>query len=282
MLVFLNNQIIKEEDAKVNISDLSYQYGYGLFETIRCEQGIPLFFEMHYKRLTHSAREIGMPFPVDFDEIRNWIKNVLSANKLISARVKIIISKRLEEKFNVLILASPNETVSSDYALLGKVLSRDPSSVSFKHKTTSRADSFVVYKEALSAGFNDSLYISEKNELIECTKANIFLVLEDKIITPDLEGGLLSGVTRTKIIELAKKEGIQIEEKKVNSLFLNKTTDVFITNAIIGLMPVSRIKLEDKEYSFSRDSKTIRLKNAYDACVQDYLKEHSNLAASYS
>ena len=110
MLVFLNGQIIKEEEAKIGVNDLSYQFGYGLFETIKCEQGMPLFFESHYKRLTHSAKELGMPFPVEQEEVKKWIKEVLSANKLTSGRVKIIISKRLEEKFNVLVDGFRRET----------------------------------------------------------------------------------------------------------------------------------------------------------------------------
>ncbi len=278
MLVFLNGQIIREEDAKISTSDLSYQFGYGLFETIRCEQEMPLFFEDHYKRLTHSAKELGMLFPVEQEEIRKWIKEVLSTNKLTQGRIKIIISKRLEDKFNVFIMASPLEKSPASYSLLSYTLSRDTKSVSFRHKTTSRADSYVAYKKALEAGFNDALYVNEKNELIECTRANIFLVMEDKIITPLLESGILSGVTRERIIEIVKKENITVEEKNVHSLYLNKAKAVFITNAIIGIMPVSRVKFEDKEYSFSIDSKIVSLKNTYDAEVQEYLRSCKSLA----
>lgn len=277
MQVFLNGQIIKEEDAKISISDLSYQFGYGLFETIRCEHGIPLFLESHYRRLTQSAREIGMPFPVDLYEIKKWIQDLLNANKLTNVRIKIIISKRAEEKFNVLILAAQLEKLPSSYSLTTKKLERDPNSISFKHKTTSRADSYLAYKEALENGFNDVLFLNEKNELIECSRANIFLVMEDKIITPLLESGILSGITRSKILEVAKNENIQVEEKNVHSLYLNKAIDVFITNAIIGLVPVSRIKIEDKEYSFLISSKTVFLKNSYDVLIQEYLRKNSSL-----
>ena len=277
MQVFLNGQIIKEEDAKIPISDLSYQFGFGLFETIKCEQNIPIFFEAHYKRLTHSAKELVMPFPVEADEIKKWIKDLLAANKLTNARVRITISKRLGDKFNVLIMALPFDKLSVSYTLLGKTLSRDANSVSFKHKTTSRADSYRAYMDAQSKGFNDALYSNEKNELIECTRANIFLVMEDKIITPLLESGILSGVTREKVIDIAKKEGIAVEEKNVHCLYLNKAIDVFITNAIVGVMPVSRIVLSDKEYTFSKSSMLVKLKNAYDTSVQEYLKKSLNL-----
>lgn len=281
MLIFLNGQIIKKEDAKISINDLSYQFGYGLFETIKCEQETPIFFEAHYKRLTHSAKELDMPFPVEQEEVRNWIKSVLSANKLTQARMKIIISKKLEDKFNVFIMASPLEKLPASYSLLSYILSRDSKSVSFRHKTTSRADSYVAYKKALGEGFNDALYVNEKNELIECTRANIFLVMEDKIITPLLENGILSGITRSKIIEIAKKENITIEEKNVHGLYLNKAKAVFITSAIIGVMPVLKIKFEDKEYNFSVDSKVIVLKNSYDAEVQDYIRKNAKLPTTF-
>ena len=280
MLVFLNGQIIKEEEAKISVTDLSYQFGYGLFETIKCEEGVPVFFELHYKRLTHSAKELGMSFPVEEVEVKKWIKEVLSANQLTQARVKIIISKRLEDKFNVLVMASPLEKSPNSYSLLSYTLSRDSKSVSFRHKTTSRADSYVAYKKALESGFNDALYVNEKNELIECTRANIFLVMEDKIITPLLESGILFGVTRSKVIEIAKREGITLEEKNVHSLYLNKAKGVFITSAIAGLMPVSRVKLEDKEYNFSIDSKLISLKNTYDGEVQEYFRSCKSLVSS--
>ena len=273
MLVFLNGQVLQEEDAKISITDLSYQFGYGLFETIRCENGIPVFFEDHYKRLTHSAKEIGMPFPVEEAEVKEWIKNVRNANALENARIKIIISKRLEDKFNVVIIPAALEKLPLSYFLISWILHRDSRSISFRHKTTSRGDSYVAYRYAQENSFNDALYLNDKNELVECTRANIFLVMEDKIITPLLESGILSGVTRTKVLELAKENNIQIEEKNVHSLYLSKAKEVFITNAIIGIMPVSRIKLEDKEYQFKTSIITANLKNTYDFAVKEYLKE---------
>ncbi len=281
MLVFLNGQILKEEDAKISISDLSYQFGYGLFETIKCEAGLPIFFEEHYKRLSHSAREIGMLFPVDMPEIKKWVINVLKANKLTSARAKIIISKRAEEKFNVLILTMPLENLPSSYKLLGKKLERDPISISFRHKTTSRADSYLAYKNAMEKGFNDVIYLNEKNELIECSRANIFLIMQDKIITPRLESGILSGVTRSKLLQIAKDVSLQVEEKNVHSLYLNKANSVFVTNAIIGLMRVSKVVIEDKEYSFSDDKVIIDLKKIYDSNVLKYINKSNNLSATF-
>lgn len=281
MLVFLNGQIIKEEDAKIGISDLSYQFGYGLFETIKCEAGMPVFFEEHYRRLSHSAREIGMPFPVDMPEIRKWVIDVLKANKLTSARTKIIISKRAEEKFNVLILTMPLENLPSSYKLLGKKLERDPISISFRHKTTSRADSYLAYKDAMEKGFNDVIYLNEKNELVECSRANIFLIMQDKIITPRLESGILSGVTRSKLLDISKDASLQVEEKNVHSLYLNKAKSVFVTNAIIGLMQVSKIVLEEKEYVFPDDKVITDLKKIYDSNILQYVSKNNNLSTTF-
>jgi branched-subunit amino acid aminotransferase/4-amino-4-deoxychorismate lyase len=271
MLVFLNGQIIREEDAKISISDLSYQFGYGLFETLRCENGMPVFFEDHYKRLAHSAKELGMTFPVELNEAKSWAEEVIKTNKLSRARIKIIISKKTDDKFNVLIIASGLDNLPVSYSLLGWTLSRDSNSVSFRHKTTSRADSYVAYKKALEDGYDDAIYLNEKNELVECTRANIFLVTGDKIITPLLESGILSGVTRSKILEIAKQKNLEIEEKIVHSLYLNRSDEVFITNAVIGIMPVSKIKLSDRELSFNSRYITDQVKKAYELLVKDYV-----------
>ena len=278
MLVFLNGQIIKEEDAKISISDLSYQFGYGIFETIRCEEGVPLFFEAHYKRLTKGAKEVGMPFPIEINEVKDWLISVLTANKINNARVKILISKRLElgaEKFNVLITPTAVMPLLETYSLLGKYIYRDPRAFSFVYKTTSRADSYIAYKEANEAGFNDALFINEKNELIECSRANIFLVLGDRIITPELTTGILSGVTRNIILDICKKENIILEEKKANTLYLNRANDVFITNAIIGIMPIAKIKLEEKEHTYSsRNQLVSNLQIIYKNFSKSYILEN--------
>jgi len=281
MFVFLNGQIVKEEDARISIDDLSYQFGYGLFETIRCEKGIPLFIEEHYKRMSHGAKELKMTFPIDIEDLKGWLKQVLSANKLLNARVKVLVSKKAEEKFNVLILVSGIEKPPSSYSLCTKTLVRDTKSASFVNKTTSRADSFISYKGANENGFNDMLYLNEKGELLECTRANIFLVLEDKLITPNLEAGILSGVTRGKVIEIAKNDGIIVEERNVHRLYLNKVLSVFVTSAMMGIMLVSKIVFEDKEYNFTSDKVIIRLKNSYDAEIQNYLKSQENIAIAH-
>ena len=104
--------------------------------------------------------------------------------------------------------------------------------------------------------------------------------MENKIITPLLESGILSGVTRAKVIEIARKSSLEIEEKHVNSLFLKTAKSVFITNAIIGIMPVAKIKLEDKEYNFPMSSQITNLKNTYENVVQDYFRKSISLVSN--
>jgi len=278
MLVFLNGQIIREEDAKISINDLSYQFGYGLFETIRCEEGTPVFLESHYKRISIGAKELGMIFPISLTDLSTWIKQTLNVNSFTCARIKVIVSKRTEEKFNVLIIASPPEQYPLSCSLITKVLIRDPDSISFRNKTTSRADSYKYFVEAKSKGFEDILYLNKNNELLECSRANVFLSVDDKLVTPPLSCGILSGVTRSKIIEIAKKEALNLEEKNVHRLYLNKATGVFLTSSIKGVAFVSKVVFEDKEYLFKDTPIINRLRNAYDAEVQEYLKKNKKPA----
>ena len=171
-------------------------------------------------------------------------------------------------------MASPLDPLPPSYSLICHRLSRDGDSVSFRHKTTSRADSYLSHKKALEAGYNDTLYLNDKNELLECTRANILLILEDKIITPRLDQGILSGVTRNKIFEIAKEEGIQIEEKSVHSLYLNKAKEVFISSAIIDVMPVSRIKAEDREYKYLTAITIDKITQSYKLMIKRYIEKY--------
>lgn len=271
MYVFLNGQIVKNEDAKISINDLSYQFGYGLFETIKCLDGNLLFFQNHYKRLIRSAKELGMELPIKETEIKDWIIDTLKTNKLSTARVKLIISKRIEEsgeKFNVLIIPFTVDILPVAYTLISKKFSWSQDSITYRHKTTSRADHHFFYTQAISEGFNDAVFINEKNELLECTRANVFLVLEDKIVTPKLETGILPGITREVTINALKKNGFQLEEKDVHSLYLNKAKEVFITNSIIGVMPISRFKTNEKDYYYSNFEITNKVKILYTSLYQ--------------
>lgn len=251
MLVFFNGKIIEEESAKIGINDLAYQFGYGLFETMQARDGKIFFFEDHFKRLKKGSDFIKMNFPIAPEELKKWILDLLSANKSKSARIKIILSKKIEdgnEKFNLLILSSALEKEKESFSLISKnFLIQNPL---LRHKTTNRLEYFLLLREAQSEGFDDAICFNEKNEITECTRANVFLVLENKIITPSLNFYILPGVTREKVIHLCKRENILIEEKSVHSLYLRKAKEVFITNAIIGVMPISKIKLPDREYTF--------------------------------
>ena len=279
MFTFINGQIVKEEEATILATDLSYQFGYGLFETIKCDGGIPLFFEDHYKRLFKSSKELKMEFPVSEEELSNWVIDLLKANKLQKARVKLIISKRLEGKFNVSIFAAQLETIPESCKLIAKKTIRDLESLSSRHKSTSRLDYHLDYMEAVENRFNDALYINEKNELLECTRSNIFLIMEDRIITPKVESNILDGVMRNIILRIAEKENIVIEEKNVHSLYLNRAKGFFVANAIIGIMPVSDLRVEDKEYNFSIHPEVISLKNSLDAEIQEYVRKSALVKA---
>lgn len=250
MYAFLNGNLVKQEELKIHISDLSYQFGYGLFETIKYKNERLIFFEDHYKRLKNSSRILRMNFPAELAELKEWVLNTLAKNNLKNARVKIILSKKFDGKFNLVIMTSELDESNKSFRLICKKFDSSENHIFLRYKTTSRVDYHLAFLEVQEAGYDDALFMNIKNELSECSRSNIFLVMEDKIITPDLSSGILPGITREKIILLAKKNAIVVEEKKVSYLYLNKAKSVFVTNAIIGIQPVSEIKFEDRLFSF--------------------------------
>jgi len=139
---------------------------------------------------------------------------------------------------------------------------RDETSPLCRAKTLNYLPSVLAAAEALDLGADDALMLNRSGKVAEATSSNIFLVLNGRLVTPDLQSGVLPGVTRAVVIELARAIGIPVEERPVSVSELAKAEEIFLTNSIAGLRAVER--LNDRPVGRGDCSLTARLAEDYE------------------
>ncbi|RLD27937.1 MAG: aminotransferase class IV [Bacteroidetes bacterium] len=258
-MVIINGNIVQKEQATISINNRGFAYGDAVFETIKVTQNKVLFLEDHYFRLMASLRILRMEIPMYFtlDFFENEIIKLLEANSLshYSARVKfvvnrsegglftpdtntieyIIFAERLDNDFYEFIDEEYRIDLFKDYYI-------SPSLVSTL-KTNNRIINIVGSIYAKENNFSNCLVLNTNKNIVEALNANIFLVKDKSIKTPPLQDGCIKGVMRKQIIEIIKLiPEYTIEESSILPFELQKADELFLTNVISGIQPITHYR----------------------------------------
>lgn len=259
-----NGQIINREDASISILNRGFNYGDAVFETIKVSLGKVLFLEDHYFRLMASMRMLRMEIPMNFtlEYIEKEILDLIKANGLFDKtnRVKFIVYREskglyLPEKQHIKYLISSNTLGIDFYQLhndsyivdLYKDHYVSPDLLSTL-KTNNRIINVIGSIYAKENDLNNCFILNTQKQVIEALNGNVFLVKGNSIKTPPLSDGCIKGVMRKQIIDIVKlMPDFVLEEASISPFELQKADELFITNVITGIQPVS--KYRKKEYN---------------------------------
>ncbi len=222
-------------------------YGEGVFETFRYNKGLPELLNKHLERMEKGARLLNIPFK-DSDLIVELLENAISESKVSDAYVKICLLSDANSSFSSIPDKSQLLVIIREYehprrSINIKVNSFRKISVSPLKtvKSTNYLENVLARREALRAGFDEALFLNEWGEITECSASNIFWFKEGSFFTPHTNCGLLEGTTRNFIMDLVAelnystmRGGYQIDDILTSDF-------VFITNSIIGSVPVSSL-----------------------------------------
>lgn len=250
--VYLNDRIVPAEQASIRISNPAFLHGVGLFETLRTYRKRPFRLNEHLARLNRSAQKLQITIGRAGERVASAIQDVLSANSLSDARVRITLTPPgtmdENEPATLLVAATRIEGYGPDLYRQGMTVmlctdfrqsQQDPLA---GHKTTSYLPRLVTLRTAQSRGCGESIWFTPQNLLAEGAISNVFVVKQDKVRTPPLDTPVLPGITRAAIIELAARNGIELEECSCNVNELLDADEVFLTNSVMEVMPVCRIE----------------------------------------
>ena len=256
------NGTIQDSTTVLTSQNRSFLYGDGVFETLKVVDNKILFLEDHYFRLMASMRIVRMQIPMAFtmEYIETQILNLVSSQNIQnSARIRVTVFRNdggyylpLENTVSFVIEAKPLE--HKNYAIPKPVFEVDlyKDFLVSKHllstlKTTSKMVHVTASIFAKENELDSCFLINEDKNVVEAISGNIFMLKDNQLITPPLTQGCLNGVMRKQILKLAKNiDAFELVEKEISPFDLQKADELFITNVIAGIQPVT--KYRKKEY----------------------------------
>ncbi len=240
----------------------SFLYGDGVFETLKIRNQKILFLEDHYFRLMASMRIVRMEIPMNFtmEFFEEQILNTVKANQYSdSARVRITVYRNeggfyLPETnlISYIIQSSPLETKAYSFNVIPYEVDLYKDFYVSKQllstiKTTNKMIHITGSIFAKENGLQNCLLLNDEKNVIEALQGNVFMFLDNQLITPPIVDGCLNGIMRKKIINLAKSiESIEVFEASISPFDLQKADELFITNVIKGIQSIT--KYRKKEY----------------------------------
>ncbi len=274
MIVYLNGQFVPEERAVVSVFDRSFRYGDGLFETMLAVNGNFFRWNEHWARLMNSARVFNFTIPWSPEELRKAARALLEKNSLRAALLRLQISRGSGPRGYA---PTGNETpviVMTAHAAPPRPappwkLTTCPFRVAttdqfLGHKTASRLSHVVAAAHAAARGVEEALLVNTDGHVCEGGSSNVFWIRDDILGTPPLLPGVLPGVTRAAVLDLARELGIRCEEKLLPVEELNSCGGVFLTLTSRGVVEVE--SLDGAQLPGS--SVTTRLQNEFEKLVQ--------------
>ncbi len=258
-VINFNGQLLPAESAFLNHENRGIKYGDCLFETIRATGNGIFFLEDHYLRLMSSMRILRMEIPMDFtmEFIKGQIEEVLQANHLREepARVRFTVFRKNGGRYlpagNDVSYIIECHSLNSPYYTFGE----NPYEVElFKDfyvnedmlsnlKTNNRAINIVGSIYAGENGYDNCLLLNQSKHVVEALNANLFVVLNEQIKTAPLKDGCINGIIRKKLIEIIKKKNnYTLKEESISPFELQKADEMFITNIICGVQPITKYR----------------------------------------
>lgn len=253
--IFLNDTIVDATKGVLSTFDRGFLYGDGLFETIRAYNKNPFKLEEHIARLSDSAQFLCIPFRYTCDQIRHIIGQLLAKNHLSDTYIRLTLSRGYNANgFIPVRETSPTFVIhtkplvpypalwyKTGLKLIVSQTRKNASCPISRHKTLNYLTHYLIRKEALEAGAHDALILTTEGNVAECSVSNVFCVKDQAVFTPSTNANILPGITRRVVIDLCKETGIQLTEKLFDLHEIATADEVFITNSLMEIMPVSSI-----------------------------------------
>ena len=257
MWICNNGTFYPQHQPTLSLLDRGLRWGDGLFETIRIENRTPLCITEHWQRITNSASHFSIPLLISQEILHDWSIKLIQKNQIQSGVLRWILTRGAVDssgmKFHPdlqsqwYIEANPMEFTPITWKLSFAKFSRSKTSPITPHKSVNYLENLFALHIAEKSGFDEALFCVEQGVLQEGTKSNLFWVKQKEVFTPAYTTGLLGGITRQAIVEIAKGEGVRVYEVEENAESLQKADEIFMTNSLQGIIPVTQLENQERK-----------------------------------
>lgn len=251
--IYIDGAFHSKETASVSVYDHGLLYGDGIFEGIRAYAGRVFRLEEHLERLYQSARSILIEVPLTREEMRDAVLETLRINNLRDAYIRLVVTRgrgdlgldpRKCPKPAIIIIADeiklyPKETYENGLRLMiASTRKNSPDTLSPRIKSLNYLNNILGKLEAINAGCAEAVMLDRHGYLTECTSENIFLVKNGALFTPTAVVGILEGITRSVVMELAEKFGLSVQMSFLTAHDLYVADECFVTGTGAEIIPV--------------------------------------------
>jgi len=251
--VYIGGKLYDKADAKISVYDHGLLYGDGVFEGIRSYAGRVFRLKEHVDRLYESALSIHLQIPISREEMARAVVDTLAANKLIDAYIRVVVTRgagslgldpRKTTDPQIIIITDaislyPPELYEHGLKIVTAGTMRNhPSALNPRIKSLNYLNNIMAKVEGTNAGCLEALMLNHKGEVAECTGDNIFIVRKGALHTPPIDAGILEGITRDAVIELARGAGLTVHERTMDRHDVYTADECFLTGTAAEVIPV--------------------------------------------
>jgi branched-chain amino acid aminotransferase len=253
--IYINGKYYDKPDAKISVYDHGLLYGNGVFEGIRIYNGKAFKLKEHVVRLFESARTIKLEIPLTPEQMTNAINDTIAINHKKDGYIRPIVTRgagtlgldpRKCADPQVIVIVDditmyPPELYENGMEIATvSTIRNHPNAVNPRVKSLNYLNNILAKLEGIQAGCLESLMLNHKGEIAECSGDNIFLVKHGVLRTPPIDAGILEGITRNTVIELAKDAGIHVEEIALTRHDVFTADECFLTGTAAEIIPVTK------------------------------------------
>ena len=259
--VWFNGRLVPAEEANVSVYDHGLLYGDGVFEGIRAYGGHVLKMRSHLRRLFEGAKVICLDIPYTIDQLEQAIRETLAANEVIDGYIRLCVTRGVGtlglnpfvcDHASTFIIADsiklyPQELYDNGMAIVtASTIRNHPGALSPRVKSLNYLNNILAKIEAINAGVLEALMLNHEGFVAECTGDNVFIVRRESgdryvLVTPPLHAGILEGVTRNIVVELAKAAGIETREADLTRHDIYAAQEMFLTGTAAEVIPVTKV-----------------------------------------
>jgi branched-chain amino acid aminotransferase len=261
MKIYMNGKLIPERDAKVSVFDHGLLYGDGVFEGIRSYNGRVFKLDEHIDRLFDSAKAIDLKIPMTPAGVSKAVVRTCVANKTYDGYIRLVVTRGvgtlglnpyLCKKAQIFIIAAdiqlyPKKLYAEGLRLVTVGTVRNlAEAVNPRIKSLNYLNNILAKIEAINNGCMEAIMLNSRGEVAEATGDNLFVIKGNKLLTPPVDAGILEGITRNVVMELAVAEELDVRENTLSRYDIYTADEVFLTGTaaeVIGVVDVDKRKI---------------------------------------
>ena len=256
-LVSVDGRIVTPAEATVSVFDRGFLYGDSVFEVFRTYAGVPFGFTEHMARLGRSAGRALIPLPVSLEQFSSEIVQVIAATGNPETYVRVVLTRGVGTALGlspslgqkplrvVMAMELPPMPAAMYEQGIGVITYRTERIADHTSASGAKLSNYLISvlatNEAEKAGAAEAIIVDRSGQVVEGSTSNVFVFERGVLVTPPESSGILMGITREKVLEIAKRRNIPVEERAFGIEALERAEEAFITSSIREVAPVVRV-----------------------------------------